>query len=218
MFVERPDELALEYTRCLMTALLLRGTPPARALMLGLGGASLVKFLLRQIPDCRVDVVELRPKIVEVARRFFALPEDGDRLRIHVTDGRRYLLDHEPPGYDLILLDLHTSHGMSPVVMEEDFLPACRRCTTDSGILSANLWYGVDAAEERRIRRRIETAYDRVLYLPVAGKRNCVAHGVADGQLPTHEQMQARATQWLQQAGLPLPDLLGQLLRHNATL
>lgn len=216
MFVDRPDDLALEYTRCLMTALLFLEADPRRVLLLGLGGGSLAKFLLRRCEGCRVDVVELRPRIVEVAERFFGVPMGHERLRVHVADGRQFLLASEGDPYDLILVDLHSSQGMSPVVLEPDFLPACRRLTAAEGVLSANMWYGVDEASERTLRLAVEASYDTTLYLPVAGKRNCVAHGLLRRALPPGATLESRARSWQERAGLPLPELLAQVIRHNA--
>ena len=143
----------------------------------------MVKFLLRHLPRCRVEVVELRRRIVEVAQRFFALPRAHDRLRIHVTDGRRFLLEHTDEPFDLVLLDLHTGEGMAPVVREEDFLPACRRATADDGVFSANLWYGFDTDLKGRVRQLLHSSFERVLDLPVPGRSNHVAHGLPDGRV-----------------------------------
>ena len=215
MLVDRPDELTLEYTRCLMSALVLRETPPRRALLLGLGGGSLVKFLLRHLPGCRVEVVELRRRIVEVAQRFFALPRSHDRLRIHVTEGRRFLLDRTGEPFDLVLLDLHTGQGMAPVVREDDFLPACRRATADGGVFSANLWYGYDRALEGHVQGLLEASFERVLALPVPGRSNHVAHGLPDGRVPAAGTLEQRAHLWQEATGLPMPQLTRLLIRHN---
>ena len=215
MCVDRPDELTLEYTRCLMSALVLRETPPTRALMLGLGGASMVKFLLRHLPGCRVEVVELRRRVVEVAQRFFALPRSHDRLRIHIADGRRFLLEHTGEPFDLVLVDLHTGEGMAPVVQEEDFLPACRRATAVGGVFSANLWYGFDRALEGRVQGLLEASFERVLALPVPGRSNHIAHGLPDGRLPPAGTLEHLARAWQEQAGLPMPALTRLLIRHN---
>ncbi|HJP33433.1 MAG TPA: spermidine synthase [Candidatus Latescibacteria bacterium] len=214
MFVDRPDELALEYTRCMLTALLFMESPPARALMLGLGGGSMVKFLLRRCAACHVDVAELRPAVVEVAQRFFAVPKMHDHLRVHIGDGNVYVQDASVP-WDLVLLDLHTSDGMSPVMFDPEFLPACRRLTAAGGVLAANLWYGIDKVVERRVRQLLESCFEQILYLPVAGKRNCIALGIPRRQLPTWSQIESRAADWQERAGLPLPELLPDLARRN---
>lgn len=215
MFVERPDELALEYTRCMMTALLFMNADPERALMLGLGGGSLVKFVLRWCEQCHVDVAELRPSVVDVAQRFFSLPSEHERLQVHIGDGNAFVQKQPSAPWDLLLLDLHTSDGMSPVVFAEDFLPACRRHTAAGGVLAANLWYGIDRLVERRVRQLLESCYDQVLYLPVAGKLNCIALGLPGPGLPSWKELEALAQHWLDRAGLPLPELLQYLARRN---
>ena len=215
MFVDRPDELTLEYTRCLMSALVLREAPPRRALMLGLGGGSLVKFLLRHLPGCRVEVVELRRQMVEVAQRFFALPRSHDRLRIPIADGRRFLLAHTGEPYDLILLDLHPGQGMAPVVQEDDFLPACRRATAADGVFSANLWYGFDKDLKGRVHGLLHSSFERVLGLPVPGRSNHVAHGLPAGQVPDAGTLERRSRAWQQAVGLPMTELTRLLIRHN---
>ena len=175
----------------------------------------MVKFLLRHLPGCRVEVVELRRRIVEVAQRFFALPRAHERLDIHVTDGRRFLLEHTGEPFDLVLLDLHTGEGMAPVVREDDFLPACRRATADDGVFSANLWYGFDTDLKGRVQQLLQSSFERVLGLPVPGRSNHVAHGLPGGGVPAAGTMEHRARAWQRQVGLPLPELTRLLIRHN---
>ena len=215
MFVNRPDELALEYTRCMMTALLFLNADPERVLMLGLGGGSLVKFLLRWCSGCAMDVAELRASVVEVAQSYFALPDTHQRLHVHVGDGSSFIQQTPPTPWDLVLLDLHTSEGMSPVVLAHDFLPACRCHTPAAGVLAANLWYGIDRIAERRVRQLLESCFAHVLYLPVAGKHNCIALGLPRQQLPEWRELEARAEDWKTRADLPLPELLQDLARRN---
>lgn len=214
MFVARPHDLALEYTHCMMTALPFLAADPSRALMLGLGGGSMVKFVRQHCPDCRIDVAELRSQVVDVARQFFHLPDDDDRLAVHVTDGGQFLQLCDAPPWDLLLLDLHTSAGMAPVVFSRDFLPMCRQHVAEGGVLAANLWYGVDMMAERRVRRLLEANFPRVLYLPVAGKRNCIAIGLTDTELPA--ELVDQAQDWEQRSGLPLLQLTQHLLRRSS--
>ncbi|MDA0335093.1 MAG: hypothetical protein O2782_08020 [bacterium] len=215
MFVARPEELALEYTRCMMTALLFMDADPARALMLGLGGGSMVKFLLHWCNQCTVDVAELRPAVAAVAQRYFGLPEANERLHLHIGDGHAYLRNTRAPPWDLVLLDLHTSSGMSPIVSAPDFLPTCKRQTAAGGVLVANLWYGVNRVAERRVRQLLETCFEHVLYLPVAGKLNCIALGMSGRAVPTWTELATRAANWQQRCQLPMPEMLAELGRRN---
>ncbi len=88
MRLSRPFALELDYTRC-MTSFLLFHPRPRRALKIGLGGGSLVKFFWRQLPWLRTRVVELDERVVAVARAQFHLPPDDARLAVELGDGAR---------------------------------------------------------------------------------------------------------------------------------
>ncbi len=110
MYLDAPQELALDYTR--HYALAWHAVPGAkRFLMLGGGGYSVPKHLLHTMKDMTVDVVEIDPGITEAARNYFALPDDP-RLTIHHEDARIFLNKHavsQPGSYDVIMGDTFTS-------------------------------------------------------------------------------------------------------------
>ena len=214
MFLKDVNALALAYTRCMMISLLFC-PPPRTALVLGVGGGSLPKFLLHHFPQCRVDAVDKRQKVVEVARTYFSLP-DSPNLQVHIGDGVAYM-DAGATQYDLLVVDLHDSEGMAPAVFQSTFFTTCHQRLGANGILVINLWCGRREGELKQIQQRLGEAFaEQVLYLPVANKSNCVAlgfkGGLASEPLPELRQ-KARA---LDAAfGIELPNLLDQLARHN---
>ena len=88
MRVARPWALELEYTRELMLPLLLRGGDawPRSVLQVGLGAASITRYLWRHWPHAKLTVVEVAPEVVAVARQSFKLPDDPDRLTIILAE------------------------------------------------------------------------------------------------------------------------------------
>ncbi len=60
------------------------------ALFIGLGGGTGPKAFLKDYPRMRIEVAEIDPMVVQVARDFFALPDDP-RLKIYMNDGRMHL-------------------------------------------------------------------------------------------------------------------------------
>ena len=94
MRIAQPWELALEYTRVMVTSLLMRDESsfPRSILLVGLGAASLTKFLYRNCPLAHLTVVEIEPRVVAVAREHFELPDDPARLDIGIADGFEYML------------------------------------------------------------------------------------------------------------------------------
>ncbi|NLA73939.1 MAG: spermidine synthase, partial [Deltaproteobacteria bacterium] len=99
-----PDYLLLEYTRLMLAALLVN-PKPFRVLIIGLGGGALPRTLSRYIPDCEIDVVDIDPDVVMVAKRFVMFTP-GELVKVHVADGRTFVQERakELPvkTYDLI--------------------------------------------------------------------------------------------------------------------
>ena len=106
MRIARPWALELDYTREMMASLLLRPEPawPRSVLLVGLGAASLTKFLYRHLPQEKLTVVEIEPSVVAAAQQFFKLPEDPKRLKIEIADGVAWLAASDKT-FDLILVD-----------------------------------------------------------------------------------------------------------------
>jgi spermidine synthase len=140
MLMNDPNGLYLEYSQAMMCALLFR-PEPADVLLIGLGGGSIVKFLLEYCPDARIDVAEIDPEVVAVAREYFLLPECS-RLRIMSAPGEEVVAGQKAAGssYDLILLDAFDESGPARALLEPGFLENCRDLLTTNGVFAMNLW------------------------------------------------------------------------------
>ena len=75
-------------------------------LMLGLGGGSVPKRFLADYPQVRMDVVDVDPVVIDVAKRYFAV-KPGPRLNLIHQDARAYVKRCKKK-YDYILLDAYT--------------------------------------------------------------------------------------------------------------
>jgi hypothetical protein len=75
-----------------------------QTLMIGGAGYTFPKEYLRRYQEARIDVVEIDPKMTEIARRFFRL-EDDPRLSIFHEDGRIFLNHAGSDTYDAVLMD-----------------------------------------------------------------------------------------------------------------
>ncbi|WP_295626425.1 fused MFS/spermidine synthase [uncultured Nitrosomonas sp.] len=175
MRIARPWRLELDYTRKMMTSLLLRGDAhfPRKVLLIGLGAASLTKFIYRYYPHAKLTVVEIEPRVVAVARQFFKLPQDPLRLNIVIADGSQYIAEHDKT-YDLILVD---GFGADARPGELDTLPfyqMCRARLNDNGILVVNL-LGRNRGYQASLER-IKTSFDeRALAFPSCDSGNVIA-------------------------------------------
>ena len=95
-----------EYTEFFHVPVLLDPTITS-VLFVGLGGGTGPKVFLRDYPHMRVEVVEIDPMVVEVARDFFSLPSDP-RLQVVTRDGRVHL-QRGRRTYGAIIMDAYAS-------------------------------------------------------------------------------------------------------------
>jgi len=175
MRIARPYALELEYTREMMLCLLLRaeGRWPRQVLLIGLGAASLTKFLHRHRPRAMLQVVEIEPAVVAAARHFFRLPEDPKRLAIDIGEGAEYLATTRRT-FDLILVDGFDAKGRAGMLDVMPFYCNARARLSDRGLLVTNLLSrgrGVGPSVDR-----LRTAFDgRALALPRNDGGNTIA-------------------------------------------
>ena len=213
MRIARPWSLELEYTRDLMAPLLLRGgTWPASVLQVGLGAASVTRFLHRHRPEARITVVEIDPDVVSAARHHFRLPDEGQRLRIVIADAVDYLAA-KPRRHDLIVVDGYDSHGRAGMLDSEPFYLNCRRSLTRDGMVSVNLLTrtrGVKPSVDR-MRHAFE---GRVLAVPPSDAGNTVAIcAVGNPVDETFASLRMRSRSLRTETGLDLGSLLARLER-----
>lgn len=212
MRIARPWALELDYTREMMAALLLRPEPdwPRKALLIGLGAASLTKFLYRHRPKAKLTVVEIEPAVVAAARQYFKLPEDPRRLRIEIADGVEWLAASDET-FDLILVDGFDADARAGGLDTLPFYRACRAHLGDAGLLSVNLLgrnRGFKASVER-----VKKAFDnRAMVFPSCDHGNAIVFAAAGEPVRTTLSELSLLTLALrQQTGLNLLPTLARL-------
>ncbi|MFM8331403.1 MAG: hypothetical protein ACKN9T_06915, partial [Candidatus Methylumidiphilus sp.] len=129
-----PQRLELAYVRAMLSPLLFADNPQ-NALVIGLGGGSMARFLLEQFPACQVDAVERRAKVTLIAHAFFGLPRDP-RLRVFTADACLQvdaLARQTTPAYDLILIDAYDHIGMDTSINAIGFIGGCARLLRPQG-------------------------------------------------------------------------------------
>jgi spermidine synthase len=136
MSLKDPWELRLRYTRFLALALTLQ-PEPKRVLILGLGGGSFPKRLHRDLPDTVVDVVDIDPEVIAIAKQYFQVPEDS-RLRLFAKDGRRFVQETTEK-YDLVFLDAYNSDTIPFHLATREFYKEIKARLTPGGVVVSNI-------------------------------------------------------------------------------
>jgi spermidine synthase len=128
MYLDAPFDTDFEYPAYFHLALALNPRA-SRTLVIGLGGGTVVKRMWRDYPEMLLDVVELDPEVVEVAREYFALPED-ERIRVHVGDGREFVEGTS---------DAFDDDRVPRPLTTEEFMRAVRGRLGEDGVVVYNL-------------------------------------------------------------------------------
>jgi spermidine synthase len=212
MRLDAPDALALDYTRCMMGFLLFH-PQPREMLMIGLGGGSLAKFVHRHLRSARARVVELDPRVVEVARRLFHLPPDDARLEVEVGDGVDALA---PECADVLVIDGFEDESVPGALTSQAFFDATWGALRAPGVLVMNLMS--DDPQLDRVLQRMENAYGgAVLCLPALSDPNVIAFALkgAPGRMAWRD-LRERAERLAARYGLPFPRYVNALRRMNA--
>ncbi|MFZ7097136.1 fused MFS/spermidine synthase [Luteimonas dalianensis] len=178
MLTAEPDVLLIDYTRTMMAALLLR-PDPERIGMVGLGGGSQAKFCHRHLPRARIEVVENNPAVIALRRRF-AIPDDDERLQVHLGDGAQFLQSRRG-SYDLLLVDGYDEHGIPAALSTQQFYDDCRDALAPGGVMSVNLFSAGSTAHLELIGRSFG---GRMVVLEETKMSNRVAFAWTQDALP----------------------------------
>lgn len=193
MRLARPNDLELAYTRSMMGFLLFNPVP-RRVLMVGLGGGSLAKFVYHRLPETAVEVLEINPDVVAIARRYFQVPAGDERLTVRVCDGAEFM-EREGEGYDAILVDGYDDDEPPPSLASRKFYLSCRQRLNAGGVMSINLW-GSDRRFDEYVQR-IESAFpSATLALPAEKPGNVVLFAFRDPPGDPHwDELEVRAVE-----------------------
>jgi spermidine synthase len=136
MNLSKTHDLVLSYTQAMMAALPL-ADHQRRILLVGLGGASMQKFLQDLLPETILETVEIDPEVVRIAQKFFGFEPNVDQI-IHVGDGRAFI-ENSKKRYDIIFLDAYGPDSIPYSLATQEFLEAVRDRLEEGGVVCSNL-------------------------------------------------------------------------------
>lgn len=175
MRLDDPFATTIDYVAYMHVALAVNPRA-ARALVIGLGGGTLSKQLWRDYPWMRVDTVEIDPEVAEVARAYFALPDD-ERFRVIVEDGRAFVRLVQDP-YDLIFVDAFDDDRVPRPLTTDEFMRECRDALTPGGVVAMNIIgapFGPHSKLFRSLYRTVANVWRNVWFFPLGGRPEDVA-------------------------------------------
>lgn len=109
-----------------------------RALFVGCGGGVVLRQFASAYPGITMDVVEREAKVIELARRWFAL-DAIPNLSVHLADGADFIARAAAERWDLVVIDAYDGTGLATGFSTNAFFAAVRRVLRPGGAMAQNL-------------------------------------------------------------------------------
>ena len=174
MDLNDPDRMVFHYTQYLHLAMAFHDNPQ-RVLFIGLGGGSAPRRFHRDYPSLLIDVAELDPEVVSVAKRYFMFQE-SDRMQVQAVDGRIFM-QKTPHRYDAIFLDAYYADAIPFHLATREFLQEIKAKLTPTGIVVSNIIGSVRGADSklfRSILKTLQTEFPQTYVFPVDEVSNII--------------------------------------------
>ncbi len=185
-----PEYLGLGYTPVALAGLALC-SEPRRFLVIGLGGGTLPAFLRRHYPEADIDAVDINPEVAQAAITQLGFREDA-RMRIHITDGRRFIESVQQP-YDAIFLDAFGADALPSHLTTAEFLSAVRRAVREDGVVIGNLWSSATRPPYDSMVHTYRETFGALHVLRVAGTNNRILYALPRRQALSRTALAERA-------------------------
>ncbi|KAM7388530.1 hypothetical protein PAMP_024698 [Pampus punctatissimus] len=152
---------------------------PVSVLLVGLGGGGLPQFLRDFVPRVTIEVVELDPVVLEVAKEWFGFRPD-DHLTVTLGDGLDRICALEKEGgrvFDVIMFDVDNKDstvGMScppAAFVETSILQKVCSLLTPKGVFMLNLVCR-DSALRKSVLERVSAVFPTILSRRIEGEVN----------------------------------------------
>ena len=132
-----PQHLELPYINVLPNSLAFTRNL-SRILIVGLGGGTLPGFFRSLLPQIEIDIVEIDPDVLDVAKNYCGFSEDA-RMKVHLEDARDFI-ERCSNRYDMIILDGFDAETIPSHLLTLEFFQAVRHALAPEGIAVANVW------------------------------------------------------------------------------
>lgn len=190
--VKHPDRIVMNYPQMMLSSLFVKPEPKS-VLIIGLGGGTIPRALHELAPQARIDVVEIDPAVVKVARRYFDLG-DNSTLNVIEADGRVQVKKalREQRSYDLIMLDAFDHEYIPEHLLTREFLQEVKALLAPGGVLAANTF------SSSRLYDHESTTYASVFPEFFNLKKENRVIIAANGPLPSVAQLRANSERFEQ--------------------
>lgn len=139
-----------------------------KVLFVGCGGATGPRQFRTLYPDLQIDIAEIDPDVVKLAKKYFYLTED-EKLKVYVEDGRVFL-NRSKDKYDIIIMDAYFAEAIPFHLTTKEFMEIAKKHLQPGGVIICNVIGSVSGVRSRYPRSQYKTlkrVFGTVYFFPV---------------------------------------------------
>ncbi len=140
----RPEEHIWPYTELMDNAASYFSPAATDALVIGIGGGTVINSMLAQNPNLFIDAVDIDPEVIRVAYEYFNMP-DSQQLRTFAADGRVFLRGKKNR-YDVIMVDAYNRTSIPAHLTTREFFSEMKNALKPDGIVIFNIVSSIEGA------------------------------------------------------------------------
>lgn len=137
VLLQNPTQAAFPYMQQFVSISNAKKAELKNVLLLGGGAFSYPTLVASELGNVQIDVVEIDPKLEEIAAQYFSFTK-GPNVTVIAEDARTYVKNNTKK-YDLILLDVFSSIRPPFHLTTQEFVAELAQDLTESGIVVANV-------------------------------------------------------------------------------
>lgn len=126
---------------------------PKSVLILGFGGGTIARAILKRYPKAKITGVENNPEIFSLSKKHMKL--DEIKAKIIEEDAFKFVYETHKE-FDLIIVDLWDGSQFQVRIFSPEFIEQCKRLLTDGGNIYINCPHLDQLAIDRGIQVRTE--------------------------------------------------------------
>jgi spermidine synthase len=198
--VKKPGYLPFPYTRSAMSFLAFQEVLPGDVLFLGMGAGSMPRFLLAELPDAKVQVVEDTELYAELATEHFEL-SPGPRLNVEVGDLREFV-EEVNKRYDAIVYDPYVDGEIPYRHATREFYQEAYKKLAAGGVLVVHVWEKEETPTRAEMLAGMQDVFGQVYMMEVPNTTSSILVAARQRRQTTQENASERAREITQDLAL----------------
>jgi len=134
---DNPDKIVPNFLKYAFLAFPLPKKNPGKILFIGMGAGIMPRFINRQYPETKIEIVEIDKAVPPIAEKYFGFKKNHN-ISIIIEDGR-FFVNRSKKKYDLIVIDAYNATSIPFQLTTLEFFRKLKGMLNKDGVIIANI-------------------------------------------------------------------------------